>query len=158
MTKPKFVYVTYIAITPEKLWEALTDGGFTQKYFFGTRVESKWKEGADVNYYRNGKISDYGKVLTCEHPRLLSFTWTYAGDDTPRESPTRVTFELQPLESSVKLTLKHENLLETDFVDDNNTFEGYNNGWPAVLSNLKIKELSRNRKDFAANKGLKQLE
>lgn len=41
------------------------------------------------------------------------------------------------MNSTVKLTLKHENLLETDFVDDDDTFEGYNNGWPAVLSNLK---------------------
>lgn len=137
MTKPKFVYVTYIATTPEKLWEALTDGNFTQEYFFGTRVESEWKEGTDVKYFRNGKISDYGKVIICDPPRLLSFTWTYVGDDTSRESPTRVTFELQPMDSTVKLTLKHENLLDSDFVDDNNTFEGYNNGWPAVLSNLK---------------------
>jgi uncharacterized protein YndB with AHSA1/START domain len=36
-SKPKFVYVTYITTTPEKLWEALTSGEFTKKYWFGSR-------------------------------------------------------------------------------------------------------------------------
>jgi hypothetical protein len=60
-----------------------------------------------------------------------------SGDKTPRQHPTRVTFEIQPMDLTVKLTLKHEGLLETDFVDDDNTFAGFNNGWPTILSNLK---------------------
>ena len=35
MRKPEFVYVTYIETTPEKLWEALTDADFTERYWFG---------------------------------------------------------------------------------------------------------------------------
>jgi uncharacterized protein YndB with AHSA1/START domain len=45
-SKPKFVYVTYIATTPEKLWEALTSGDFTGKYWFGSRIQSEWKVGS----------------------------------------------------------------------------------------------------------------
>jgi len=37
MDKPTFVYVTYIATTLEKLWEALTSEAFTQQY---------WRSGA----------------------------------------------------------------------------------------------------------------
>jgi len=33
--KPKTVYVTYIATTPEKVWQALTDPAFSKQYFFG---------------------------------------------------------------------------------------------------------------------------
>lgn len=33
MDKPIFVYVTYIATTLEKLWEALTSEAFTQQYW-----------------------------------------------------------------------------------------------------------------------------
>ena len=70
---------------------------------------------------------------TCSRLHLIM-----AGDETPREQPTRVTFELQKMDdSTVKLILRHEELLETDFVYDDNTFEGLNNGWPALLSNLK---------------------
>lgn len=54
-----------------------------------------------------------------------------------REQPSRVTFELKLMDSIVKLTLKHENLLPADLVDENDTFEGLNNGWPVILSNLK---------------------
>jgi hypothetical protein len=31
MNRPAFVYVAYIATTPEKLWTALTDGDFTRQ-------------------------------------------------------------------------------------------------------------------------------
>jgi uncharacterized protein YndB with AHSA1/START domain len=137
MNHTTFVYVTYIATTPEKLWEALTRGDLTEKYFFGSIVESDWKEGSKVTYSRNGKVTDYGKVLKYEPMSLLSFTWSYMGDKTSRQHPTRVTFKLQPMDSVVKLTLRHEGLLETDYVEDDDTFEGFNNGWPAILSNLK---------------------
>lgn len=137
MNHTKFVYVTYIATTPEKLWDALTKSEFTEVYFFGTKVESDWQEGSSVTYSRNGETCDYGTVLKCEPQRLLSFTWTYVGDKTSRQQPTRVTFELHPMDSTVKLTLKHEDLVETDIVEKENTFEGFNNGWPAIMSNLK---------------------
>jgi uncharacterized protein YndB with AHSA1/START domain len=137
MSKPSFVYVTYIATTPEKLWEALTSGEFTQKYFFGRRVESDWQEGSPVTYYRpDGQLDVSGQVLRSVPPYLLSFTWQHHGD-TQRERPTRVTFELKPMDSCVKLTLKHEDLLPQDFCEDDDTFVGLNNGWPAILSNLK---------------------
>jgi uncharacterized protein YndB with AHSA1/START domain/DNA-binding transcriptional ArsR family regulator len=137
MTDTAFVYVTYIATTPEKLWEALTSSEFTEKYFFGTKIESDWQEGSSVTYSREGKVTDHGIILKCEPPRLLSYTWNYVGDKTVREQPSRVTFELKRMGATVKLTLKHENLLPTDIVDADDTFEGFNNGWPAILSNLK---------------------
>ena len=37
MSKPEFVYTTYIETTAEKLWQALTDGDFTERYWFGKR-------------------------------------------------------------------------------------------------------------------------
>ena len=56
MSELKFVYVTYIATTPEKLWQALTDGAFTRRYWFGTAVESDWSLGSRV-IFRVGSIS-----------------------------------------------------------------------------------------------------
>ncbi|RNB88690.1 ATPase [Brevibacillus nitrificans] len=137
MDNSTFVYVTYIATTPEKLWEALTNSDFTEKYFFGSKIQSDWKVGSEITYSRDGKVSDYGKILTCEPHRVLSFTWTYTADTAVREEPTIVTFELKQMDSAVKLTLKHEKLVSVDIVDRDDTFEGLNNGWPAILSNLK---------------------
>ena len=46
MNDPSFAYVTYIATTPEKLWQALTDSELTQQYWGGTRVTSDWQVGS----------------------------------------------------------------------------------------------------------------
>ncbi|MCH5584430.1 SRPBCC family protein [Shimazuella sp. AN120528] len=137
MSDLKFVYVTYIATTEEKLWEALTSSEITEKYFFGTKVESDWQEGSTIHYSRNGQVTDHGKIRKYEPHHILSFTWNNTGDTTDREKPTQVTFKLKQIDSIVKLTLKHEHLLPTDFVEEEDTFIGFNNGWPAILSNLK---------------------
>lgn len=137
MTNTAFVYVTYIATTPEKLWEALTSSEFTEKYFFGSKIESDWQEGSSITYSRNGQISDYGTIMKCEPHHLLSYTWMYVEDKAYREQPSQVTFEIRPMGSVVKFTLKHEYLVPEDIVDKDDTFEGLNNGWPAIISNLK---------------------
>jgi uncharacterized protein YndB with AHSA1/START domain len=82
-------------------------------------------------------VTDEGSVLKYDPAHELSFTWTNKNDDTPRESPTVVTFKLQHMDSTVKLTLIHDNLVKTDIVEKEGTFEGFNNGWPAIMSNLK---------------------
>lgn len=41
------------------------------------------------------------------------------------------------MDSIVKLSLKHEELLPSDIQEENENFYGINNGWPAILSNLK---------------------
>ena len=63
MSKPEFVYTTYIETTPEKLWHALTDGDFTENYWFGHRVTSDWKVGSPFQFALRGKPSIAGKVL-----------------------------------------------------------------------------------------------
>ncbi len=137
MTENSFIYVTYIATTPEKLWEALTNSKYTEQYFFGSSIQSNWQEGSEITYSRNGQVSDYGKILKIDHNRVLSYTWTYFGEGVEEKQPSHVTFELKPMKETVKLTLRHENLQPGDLVDRDDTFEGLNNGWPAIISNLK---------------------
>jgi hypothetical protein len=65
-------------------------------------------------------------------------TYTWESDDTVREVPTIVSFSLQEIDNHVvKLTLTHKNLLDADYVEENDTFRGVNNGWPFILNNLK---------------------
>lgn len=138
MNHSAFVYATYIATTPDKLWEALTSGEFTKKYWFGRTLQSNWKEGSAVAFIdRAGKTTDEGVVLTYEPYLLLSYTLKCVHDTTPYEHLPRVTFELQPLGSAVKLTLKHLDLSANAFRDEGEGFVGINNGWPAIISNLK---------------------
>jgi len=46
MAESRFVYVTYIRTTPEKLWFALTDAEFIKQYWFGMHCESEWTAGS----------------------------------------------------------------------------------------------------------------
>ena len=134
MDKPQFVYVTYISTTPEKLWAALTDGEFTQKYWGGRRIQSDWKVGSVVKHVRkDGEIDWQGEVLKSERPRLLSYTFHMLISEPHRgDRPSRVSFVLQPVGSVVKLTLTHD-----EFESESVTFETTRHGWPAILSSLK---------------------
>lgn len=69
-------------------------------------------------------------------PRALLYLDLCGGWCRGKE-PSRVTFKLISLNETVKLVLRHENLQPGDLVDKEDTFEGLNNGWPAILSNLK---------------------
>ena len=146
MGKPTFVYATYIRTTPEKLWEALTNGDFSEKYWMGFRFEAELKKGGRMRIIApKGKehLGDHaGEILECEPLRKLVYTWNTSDKDAPeitskREGQSRVTYELTPMGPMVRLRLIHENLLAEDLEKDPNTFRGINNGWPAVLSSLK---------------------
>jgi hypothetical protein len=41
------------------------------------------------------------------------------------------------MNSTVKLTLRHVDLIEKDIRKDEGKIDGFNNGWPVILSNLK---------------------
>ena len=131
MEKPKLVYVTYIASTPERVWEALTDPDQTAAYW-GHRNVSEWKKGDRWEHVRtDGSAVDVaGTILEIDPPRRLAHT--FGAPDAP-DSPderSRVTFDIETVSGVVKLTMTHENLTAADFAD-------VNQGWPIVLSSLK---------------------
>ncbi len=136
--QPDFHYYIHIATTPEKLWEALTDNRFIPQYFFGYAIQSDWKVGSSLSFVTSeGSGSDYGKITLCEPPKVLAYTFQWTGDKLKRSKPTEVKFEILPMLGGVKLMLTHTNLLEGDTIENSFTLGGLNNGWPAILSNLK---------------------
>jgi uncharacterized protein YndB with AHSA1/START domain len=133
MSKPEFVYVTYIETTPDKLWQALTDGDFTERYWFGARLRSDWKVGSSFEMVRSdGTVSDAGKVVECDPPRRLAYTFVNLSDKYKNEFPALATFVLEPFGRLVKLTLTHEGFGEGSLM-----LQGISKGWPAILSGLK---------------------
>ena len=133
MSKPEFVYVTYIETTPEKLWHALTDGDFTQRYWFGARLRSDWKVGSSFEMVRSdGTVSDAGKVVEVDPPRRLAYTFINLSDKDKNEYPALATFDLEPYGKLVKLTLTHQG-----FAEGSQFYNGISKGWPAILSSLK---------------------
>jgi uncharacterized protein YndB with AHSA1/START domain len=132
MSKPEFVYVTYIETTPEKLWQALTDGDFTERYWFAHRAVSDWNVGSSYQFTLAGEKRLEGKVLISDPPTKLVYSWSGCSEEFRRERTSRVTFDLEPHDKLVKLTLTHDNLDEAGV-----TLRGISEGWPMVLASLK---------------------
>jgi uncharacterized protein YndB with AHSA1/START domain len=134
MSKAEFVYVSYIATTPEKLWEALTQGEFTQKYWFGRRIESDWRVGSPVRFFdgESNDLTDSGVVLESDPPRQLSYTFRNEFDSEARKlGYSRVTFSIEPRDEAVKLTLVHDELMNDELA------AAFREGWSPILSSLK---------------------
>jgi Activator of Hsp90 ATPase homolog 1-like protein len=76
MPRSPFVYVTYINTTPEKLWEALTDGEFTRQYWGGRRIESESKVGSSVRHVReDGSRPGRRSVTVREAAAVFLHVW-----------------------------------------------------------------------------------
>lgn len=132
MSKPEFVYTTYIETSAEKLWHALTDGDFTERYWFGHRVTSDWKVGSPFRFAKQGKPGVEGKVLESDPPRRLTYSWDGCSPEARSERTSRVTFDLEPRGNVIKLTVTHDNLDE-----GGKTFRDISGGWPMVIASLK---------------------
>ncbi|MFF3562734.1 ArsR/SmtB family transcription factor [Streptomyces sp. NPDC002574] len=147
MSESAFVYTTYIRTTPERLWQALTEPAFTRRYW-GVAFETDWRPGSPMVWEEKGdRTADPEQVVLESEPyRRLSYTWhTFtpqwagnAGVDADvlarlvRERRSQVTFEIEPLGDTVKLTVIHE------AHDPGSTaLDMVRHGWPALVSGLK---------------------
>jgi len=127
------VFEIYIKTTPERLWEALTDSEQRRKYSFGVGIETDWTPGSryqGVHPMAPGPLSA-GENLEVDPPRRLvqSFTAMWS-EEVQREGPSRVTYEIEPVGDSCRLTVTHDELRE----GANAELYG---GWPQILSGLK---------------------
>jgi len=151
MDKPSFVYTTFIRSTPERLWQALTDPAFTERYW-GVALDSDWNPGSSVTLRQWGlTIADPEQVVIESEPyRRLAYTWqTFTPEwqeqaaervGFPRdflervaaEPRSKVAFEIDDLGEFVKLTVIHDG-----FEPGSKVLATVSQGWPHILSNLK---------------------
>jgi uncharacterized protein YndB with AHSA1/START domain len=127
------VFEIYIKTTPERLWEAITDEAMRQQYNFGVGVRSDWTPGSRYESFHPGAgiaIAE-GENLEVDPPRRLvqSFTALWS-EEVKSEGTSRVTWEIEQVEDSCRLTVTHDEL--RDGAND----ELYG-GWPMILSGLK---------------------
>jgi uncharacterized protein YndB with AHSA1/START domain len=133
--KPNTVYVTYIAATPEKVWQALTSAEFTKQYFFGRTIEIEPMPGGSfILRMPNGQIDAKGKVVEWSPPRRLVVTWSVDCIPQFRDLPEcLVTYDIEPSGESVKLTMTEAHSWDIPEA----LLSGGRAGWPAILSSLK---------------------
>jgi uncharacterized protein YndB with AHSA1/START domain len=126
------VFEIYVKTTPERLWEAITDEQMRRRYSFGVSTVSDWTEGSEYRSSVPGVIDiASGENLEVDPPRRLvqSFTALWS-EDVQREGTSRVTWEIEPVGTSCRLRVTHDQLGE----DANDELFG---GWPMILSGLK---------------------
>jgi uncharacterized protein YndB with AHSA1/START domain len=133
--KPKTIYVTYIAATPERVWQALTDPAFTRLYFFGFAVDVETKQGGAFRLlYRDGRTHVSGKVIDWSPPRRLAVTWLVEGMKDFGELPEcLVSYDIEPSGDAVKLTMMESHSWDVPA----EILAGGQAGWPKILSSLK---------------------
>ena len=130
----KFVYVTYIRTTPQKLWTALTDPEFQKKYWFDMHQESEWKKGASWKMvFADGRLADAGEVLEVDPPRRLVLKWrNEMRAELKDEGFSRCEYALEQDGETMKLTVTHS--IEKD---GSMFIEAVSGGWPRILSSFK---------------------
>jgi uncharacterized protein YndB with AHSA1/START domain len=127
------VFEIYIATTPERLWEAITDPQIRARYNFGAGIVSDWTPGSSFTFSHaaGGRVLGEGRNLEVDPPRRLVQTMTALwGEDVRAEGESRITWEIEPVGDSCRLTVVHDQLRE----GANDQLYG---GWPMILSGLK---------------------
>ncbi|MGH2779985.1 MAG: ArsR/SmtB family transcription factor [Gaiellaceae bacterium] len=127
------VFEIYIKTTPERLWEAITDAEMRSEYSFGSRVTSDWTPGSryEASAPDGTGVWVEGENLEVDPPRrLVQSMMALWSEDVKSEGTSRVTFEIEPVGDSCRLTVTHDELRE----DAHDELYG---GWPMILSGLK---------------------
>ena len=134
MNKAKFVYVTYIRTTPEKIFQALTEREITRQYW-GLENVSDWKPGSPWSHQGTDgakSVRILGEVLESVPRRRLVISWAFPADAANKAKHSRVAFDIEPVADMVRLTVTHDELEPGSEMD-----KGIREGWPRVLSSLK---------------------
>jgi uncharacterized protein YndB with AHSA1/START domain len=131
------VFEIYIKTSPERLWEAITDPEMRQKYSFGVAVKTNWRPGSSYQGMAGwssvspGTPILEGENLEVDPPRRLvqSFRALWS-DDVKAEGTSRVTWQIEPVGDSCRLTVTHDQMRE-------NANDELYGGWMMILSGLK---------------------
>jgi uncharacterized protein YndB with AHSA1/START domain len=105
---PDHVYSVYLKADQARVWRAITDGVETERYYYGTRVDSDWSVGGRVVYaYPDGSVAADGEVVEIDPGRRVLMTfhprWS---PEIEAEGPVRMSWEIEPAGEGVsKLTV-----------------------------------------------------
>jgi DNA-binding transcriptional ArsR family regulator len=127
------VFEIYIKTSPERLWDAITDGEIRGKFQFGMQVESDWTVGSrfEMGSPKAPGLLGAGVNLEVDPPRRLVQTMEALWSDAVlAEGTSRITWEIEPVGDSCRLLVTHDQLRE----GANSELYG---GWPMILSGLK---------------------
>ena len=129
------VYQLFIKASPEAVWDAITKPEFTERYFYGMRIETTSERRRVFGADENGDDWGDDSIIEFDPPRKLVHGWRAKWSaELQAEPESRVTWELEPQDDGTTLlTLVHDKLEGAP-----KTAAGVAGpGWMRVLSGLK---------------------
>lgn len=130
-----FVYVTYIRTTPEEVFEAIIKPEIAGRYWGHENLSEDWQPGSAWQHVRTDEartVDIVGKVIESDPPKRLVISWANESQKDDPDQYSRVTFDIEPQDDMVKLTVTHDELQP-----DSGMLKGISKGWPLVLSSMK---------------------
>jgi len=123
-----------IKATPEAIWEAITNPDFTEKYFYGVRIDTT-AERRITHAHDGSGMTGEDQVFEFDPPRRLVHGWRSKWNpELAVEEPSRVTWEIEPSEDGVSLlTVIHDQLEDAP----KTAASVAGPGWMRVVSGLK---------------------
>jgi uncharacterized protein YndB with AHSA1/START domain len=127
------VYQVFIKATPEAIWDAITKPEFTERYFYGARIENSPERHSSTG--PDGSVWGDAPTYEFDPPRKLVHGWRSLYDPHLASEPeSRVTWEIEAQAGGIcKLTVVHEGLENSPHTAESVSGEG----WMMVLSGLK---------------------
>ncbi|MDQ0465910.1 uncharacterized protein YndB with AHSA1/START domain [Caulobacter ginsengisoli] len=132
MRKPDAVFVTFIAATPQAVWDLLTDKARSPQFFFGYVMSVGGAAGEPFTVTRADGTPDVaGKVLVHEPPHRLRVSWDMVA--MPDVPTAELEFLLEPVDDVVRLTIRQFDggPISDSFV------EAGREGWSLIQASLK---------------------
>ncbi len=132
-TQQMKVFEVYIAAPPERVWQGITDGDLTRRYYFGSTISSDWRQGSrfEMRSPDGTEVWVEGEVLEIDPPRRLVQSFrAHWDEEMDQQAPSRVTWEVEPAGPSTRVRVTHDELTEAAAAQ-------VTMGWPQILSGLK---------------------
>ena len=139
----------YIKASPEKIWDAITDPGWNERYGYPGRSEYDLRPGGafravappDAVAMGMPEVVADGEVVVADPPRRLVQTWRFLYEPLLSEGFTRLTWDIEEDDGGVtRLTITHElenaPMTAEQVASVARIFEG-GGGWTMILSDLK---------------------
>ncbi len=129
----KQIYVVYIRCSPDELWEALVSPERTEQYYLGLRLSGDLRVGGTIVYSApdTGERRVSGRIMEFVVGKKITHTFLATVPDVPAAPESLVTYEIEPMGETVKLTVTHEKL------EHPGIFQATAQGWPIILNGLK---------------------